>query len=56
MEVAMKVAGHKTDSVDRRYAIVSDTDMRDAAARVGTLAANGRNGVGEVRDRIAQSR
>lgn len=51
----MKVAGHKTDSV-YRYAIVSDADMRDAAARVGTLAANGGNGVGEVRDRIAQSR
>jgi integrase len=41
--VAMKITGHKTESVYRRYAIVSDADLREATARltgtfVGTLA------------------
>jgi integrase len=35
--VAMKITGHKTESVYRRYAIVSDVDLQDAATRIGTL-------------------
>jgi integrase len=35
--VAMKMTGHKTESVYRRYAIVSDADLRDASRRLGTL-------------------
>jgi len=31
--VAMKLTGHKTEAVYRRYAIVSSTDLRDAARR-----------------------
>jgi integrase len=33
--VATKITGHRTESVYRRYAIVSDADLRDAAARLG---------------------
>ena len=32
--VAMKITGHKTESVYRRYAIVSDSDLREAARRL----------------------
>ncbi len=34
----MKIMGHKTESVYRRYAIVSDSDMREAAVRIGSLS------------------
>jgi integrase len=32
--VAMKLTGHKTEAVYRRYAIVSSTDLRDAVRRL----------------------
>jgi hypothetical protein len=32
--VATKITGHKTDSVYRRYAIVSDADLQEAARRM----------------------
>ena len=32
--VAMKLTGHKTESIYRRYAIVSDADLREATARL----------------------
>jgi hypothetical protein len=36
--VAMKMTGHKTESVYRRYAIVSDTDLREAAMKLAQTA------------------
>jgi integrase len=36
--VAMKLTGHKTDSVFRRYDIVSDLDLKDAARRLDDVA------------------
>jgi integrase len=36
--VAMKITGHRTESVYRRYAIVSDADLREAARKLtGTI-------------------
>lgn len=49
--VATKITGHRSESVYRRYAIVSDSDLQDAAAKLaasaagtitGTIAAAGR--------------
>ena len=44
--VAMKVTGHRTEAVYRRYAIVSDADLREASERLtgtipGTVAGRG---------------
>jgi integrase len=36
--VAMKLTGHKTDSVFRRYDIVSAIDLKDAARRLDEVA------------------
>jgi len=42
--VAMKMTGHKTEDVYRRYAIVSDADLRDAAAKLAHTADSERMG------------
>ena len=37
--VAMKLTGHKSESVYRRYAIVSDADLQEASRRLtGTFS------------------
>ena len=36
--VAMKLTGHKTEAVYRRYAIVSDADLRAAADKLAAMA------------------
>jgi integrase len=43
--VAMKITGHKTESVYRRYAIVSDADLQEATRKLAACdAAQGHNG------------
>ena len=37
----MKLTGHKTEAVYRRYAIVSDSDLREAAQKLAAMAATG---------------
>ncbi len=41
--VAMKMTGHKTESVYRRYAIVSEADLREAGLKLGVSPKNGDN-------------
>jgi len=37
--VAMKLSGHKTESIYRRYAIVSETDLAEGVRKVATMRA-----------------
>jgi integrase len=37
--VAMKMVGHKTEAVYRRYAIVSESDLHEAARKLAALPA-----------------
>lgn len=42
--VAMAISGHKTESVYRRYAIVSESDLRDAGAKLERFMKAGGSG------------
>jgi integrase len=44
--VAMKAIGHRTESVYRRYAIVSEGDLRDAARKLAAIDRGTSNGSG----------
>jgi hypothetical protein len=35
--VAMKLTGHKTEAVYRRYAIVAESDLREAGTKLATM-------------------
>jgi hypothetical protein len=53
--VATKITGHRTESVFRRYAIVSDADLREAARKLtgtipGTVAHSEIDRARQVRD------
>ena len=52
--VVMQMAGHKTRAVFDRYHIVSDTDLQEAAKRLGTAfgASNGHNPLAEPADKL----
>lgn len=39
--VAMKMIGHKTESVYRRYAIVGESDLREAGTKLAAVTTNG---------------
>jgi len=34
----MKLTGHKTESIYRRYAIVAESDLRDAGVKLSALS------------------
>jgi len=38
--VAMKMVGHKTESIYPRYAIVSESDLREAVEKLGAVTAS----------------
>jgi hypothetical protein len=43
---ATKMTGHKTEAVYRRYAIVSESDLREAAAKLAAVRGNGDSSAG----------
>jgi hypothetical protein len=45
---AMKMTGHKTRSVFERYNIVSEGDLRDAAARLEAFLSKKPDKVGQI--------
>jgi hypothetical protein len=53
---AMKLTGPKTESVYRRYAIVSDADLQEASRRIAspTPQEEGRKGAPARRVRVAK--
>lgn len=44
----MKITGHKTESVYRRYAIVSDADLREATEKLDHEHISGHSQAGVV--------
>lgn len=53
--VAMKLTGHKTEAIYRRYAIVSDADLQDASRRLSGGLSLGHSGGARVDTRPVSS-
>ena len=47
---AMKIVGHQTESIYRRYAIVDEAMMREGAEKLATLHEAQRTGAAEAND------
>ena len=52
--VAMKMVGHKTEAIYRRYAIVSESDLREAARKLAAVEQNGQNSGHHAPDSISR--
>ena len=50
----MKITGHLTESVYRRYAIVSEADISDGLGKLAALTAQGRTGGSRVERQDSQ--
>lgn len=50
--VAMKLTGHKTEAVYRRYAIVVERDLADAGVKLSTELQRGSDRAAEERPRV----
>ena len=51
--VAMKLTGHKTEAVYRRYAIVSEADLHEAVGKLNRLVASSGTNAGTVGWKVA---
>jgi hypothetical protein len=52
----MKLTGHKTESVYRRYAIVAENDLREAGAKLTAASAETPSADASRRDRTSAVR
>jgi integrase len=52
---AMKMTGHKTESVYRRYAIVDEVMLREGSEKLAAYSANGRSGTSPGKSREKSS-
>jgi hypothetical protein len=51
--VAMKLTGHKTESIYRRYAIVSEADLADGVSRLAALPSSTVSSIEDRRLRVS---
>lgn len=52
--VAMQMVGHKTEAIYRRYAIVSDADLRAAADKLAAIEKLAESGTGTITGTVAR--